>query len=84
MKDLPPIRISKRYNTIQEWIEDYEEVEPDIAIFHICLACIRGRQLIRLTKNYLKPPVGLLNVGVIITRTKEIGMVLIQDGAVPG
>ena len=28
MKDLPPIRISKRYNTIQEWIEDYEEVEP--------------------------------------------------------
>lgn len=25
---LPPIRISKRYNTIQEWIEDYEEVEP--------------------------------------------------------
>ncbi len=28
MKRLPPIRISKRYNTIQEWIEDYEEVEP--------------------------------------------------------
>lgn len=25
---LPPIRISKRYGTIQEWIEDYEEVEP--------------------------------------------------------
>lgn len=25
---LPPIRIGKRYNTIQEWIEDYEEVEP--------------------------------------------------------
>ncbi len=25
---LPPIRISQRYNTIQEWIEDYEEVEP--------------------------------------------------------
>ena len=28
MKDLPPIRVGKRYNTIQEWIEDYEEVEP--------------------------------------------------------
>jgi alpha-L-fucosidase 2 len=28
LKKLPPIRISKRYNTIQEWIEDYEEVEP--------------------------------------------------------
>ena len=28
MKDLPPIQVSKRYNTIQEWIEDYEEVEP--------------------------------------------------------
>lgn len=28
MKQLPPIRISKRYGTIQEWIEDYEEVEP--------------------------------------------------------
>lgn len=27
-KKLPPIRIGKRYNTIQEWIEDYEEVEP--------------------------------------------------------
>ncbi len=25
---LPPIRIGKRYDTIQEWIEDYEEVEP--------------------------------------------------------
>lgn len=28
LKDLPPIRVGKRYNTIQEWIEDYEEVEP--------------------------------------------------------
>ena len=25
---LPPIRIGHRYNTIQEWIDDYEEVEP--------------------------------------------------------
>lgn len=25
---LPPLRIGKRYGTIQEWIEDYEEVEP--------------------------------------------------------
>jgi len=25
---LPPVRISPRYKTIQEWIEDYEEVEP--------------------------------------------------------
>ena len=25
---LPPLRIGKRYNTIMEWIEDYEEVEP--------------------------------------------------------
>lgn len=28
LKKLPPLQISKRYNTIQEWIEDYEEVEP--------------------------------------------------------
>lgn len=28
LKQLPPVHISKRYNTIQEWIEDYEEVEP--------------------------------------------------------
>ena len=28
LKRLPPIRIGKRYDTIQEWIEDYEEVEP--------------------------------------------------------
>ena len=28
IKKMPPIRISKRYNTIQEWIDDYEEVEP--------------------------------------------------------
>lgn len=28
LKKLPPIRISQRYGTIQEWIEDYEEVEP--------------------------------------------------------
>ncbi len=28
LKQLPPISISKRYGTIQEWIEDYEEVEP--------------------------------------------------------
>ena len=28
LSKLPPIRIGKRYNTIQEWIEDYEEVEP--------------------------------------------------------
>lgn len=27
-KGLPPLRISQRYCTIQEWIEDYEEVEP--------------------------------------------------------
>ncbi len=25
---LPPIRIGQRYNTIREWIEDYEENEP--------------------------------------------------------
>jgi len=25
---LPPLRIGKRYGTIMEWIEDYEEVEP--------------------------------------------------------
>ena len=25
---LPPIKIGQRYNTVQEWIEDYEEVEP--------------------------------------------------------
>ena len=28
MAKLPPLRIGKRYDTIQEWIEDYEEVEP--------------------------------------------------------
>ncbi|MGM9811685.1 MAG: glycosyl hydrolase family 95 catalytic domain-containing protein, partial [Muribaculaceae bacterium] len=28
LTQLPPIRISKRYNTIQEWIDDYEETEP--------------------------------------------------------
>lgn len=28
LKKLPPVRISKRYGTIQEWIEDYEETEP--------------------------------------------------------
>ena len=28
LKQLPPLRIGKRYNTIQEWIEDYEETEP--------------------------------------------------------
>lgn len=28
MKELPPIKVSERYQTIQEWIEDYEEVEP--------------------------------------------------------
>lgn len=28
LKKLPPLQIGKRYNTIQEWIEDYEEVEP--------------------------------------------------------
>ena len=25
---LPPIKVGERYNTIQEWIEDYEETEP--------------------------------------------------------
>lgn len=28
LKQLPPVKISKRYGTIQEWIEDYEEAEP--------------------------------------------------------
>jgi alpha-L-fucosidase 2 len=28
IKDLPPTRVSPRYGIIQEWIEDYEEVEP--------------------------------------------------------
>ncbi len=27
-KDLPPIRVSKRYGIVQEWIHDYEETEP--------------------------------------------------------
>jgi alpha-L-fucosidase 2 len=27
-KNLPPTRVSKRYGIIQEWINDYEEVEP--------------------------------------------------------
>lgn len=25
---LPPVQVSKRYNIVQEWIEDYEEAEP--------------------------------------------------------
>ena len=28
MAKLPPIKIGKRYDTIQEWIEDYEETDP--------------------------------------------------------
>jgi alpha-L-fucosidase 2 len=28
LKELPPTRVSPRYGIIQEWIEDYEEVEP--------------------------------------------------------
>lgn len=28
LKRLPPLRISQRYGTICEWIEDFEEVEP--------------------------------------------------------
>ena len=28
LKRLPPLRVSERYGTICEWIEDYEEVEP--------------------------------------------------------
>ena len=28
LSKLPPLRIGKRYGTLQEWIEDYEEVEP--------------------------------------------------------
>ena len=28
LKKLPPMRISERYGTIQEWIKDYEETEP--------------------------------------------------------
>ena len=28
LKDLPPTKVSPRYGIIQEWIEDYEEVEP--------------------------------------------------------
>ncbi len=28
MKKLPPVKISERYGTIQEWIKDYEETEP--------------------------------------------------------
>lgn len=28
LKRLPPLQISERYGTIQEWIKDYEEVEP--------------------------------------------------------
>ena len=28
LQKLPPLRISQRYGTVCEWIEDYEEVEP--------------------------------------------------------
>lgn len=28
MEQLPPVKVGKKYNTIQEWIEDYDEVEP--------------------------------------------------------
>jgi len=28
-QNLPPVKVSKKYNTIQEWIEDYDETEPD-------------------------------------------------------
>ena len=28
IKDLPPTQVSKRYGIVQEWIEDYEEVDP--------------------------------------------------------
>lgn len=28
MSKLPPVKISERYGTIQEWIKDYEETEP--------------------------------------------------------
>ncbi len=28
LKKLPPVKVGERYGTIQEWINDYEEVEP--------------------------------------------------------
>lgn len=28
LSKLPPIRVSERYGTVQEWIKDYEETEP--------------------------------------------------------
>jgi len=28
LKRLPPVKISQRYGTIQEWVNDYEETEP--------------------------------------------------------
>ncbi|MCY1528133.1 hypothetical protein D9M68_632280 [compost metagenome] len=28
LKKLPPMQVSKRYGTLQEWIDDYEEAEP--------------------------------------------------------
>ncbi len=28
LKKLPPMKVSERYGTIQEWIKDYEETEP--------------------------------------------------------
>lgn len=26
--NLPPVKVSVKYNTVQEWIEDYDEIEP--------------------------------------------------------
>ena len=28
LSKLPPIKVSERYGTVQEWIKDYEEIEP--------------------------------------------------------
>lgn len=69
---LPPLKISKRYGTICEWVKDYEEVEPG------------HRHISHLFGLYPSDQINEADEGIYQAAKKTIGRRLSHDGGATG
>ncbi|MEP7278321.1 MAG: glycoside hydrolase family 95 protein [Bacteroidota bacterium] len=60
-QNLPPIKVSKKYNTIQEWIQDFDETEPEHRHFSPLFGLYPGNSITKETPVLANAAINTLN-----------------------
>ena len=60
-QNLPPVKVSAKYNTIQEWIQDYDESEPEHRHFSPLFGLYPGNTITKETPVFADAAINTLN-----------------------